>query len=149
VDVAENHESEADNEMLRDFLRGQREAVLDIVEGLDEEAWHRRVALVPGRRVRWVPEPPGDLDEDEAPYDLLTVVFTADEPSAEVIAFYLAQCAHSEVVLAATPLSARPLGKYNLGGFDPPNGRWVVLHMIEETSRHAGHRISRGSSSTV
>ena len=38
-----DHESEADDEMLRDFLRGQREAVLAIVEGLDEEAWHRSV----------------------------------------------------------------------------------------------------------
>ncbi|MFI5287607.1 MAG: hypothetical protein ACHQ4F_14990, partial [Candidatus Dormibacteria bacterium] len=38
-----NHESEAGDEMLRAFLRGQRESVLAIVEGLDEEAWHRSV----------------------------------------------------------------------------------------------------------
>jgi hypothetical protein len=25
------------------------------------------------------------------------------------------------------------------GGRTPPDVRWVVLHMIEETARHAGH----------
>jgi hypothetical protein len=41
--VAGDHESEADDEMLRDFLRGQRESILAIVDGLDEEAWHRSI----------------------------------------------------------------------------------------------------------
>ena len=31
------------DDMLRDFLRAQRESVLAIVEGLSEEAWHRSV----------------------------------------------------------------------------------------------------------
>jgi hypothetical protein len=35
--------SEASDEMLRGFLRAQRESVLAIVEGLSEEAWHRSV----------------------------------------------------------------------------------------------------------
>jgi hypothetical protein len=30
-----------------------------------------------------------------------------------------------------------PRGRH--GDFAPPNVRWVVLHMIEETARHAGH----------
>jgi hypothetical protein len=158
VDVAEDREGEAADEMLRDFLRGQRESVLAIVEGLDEEAWHRTVVptgwtpaglvehlggaewhwfqgVVAGRR----PELPGDLAEDQPPYDPLTVVFTTDASSAEVVAFYRDQCAESEAVLATTPLSAPPRGKHGLGGFEPPNVRWVVLHMIEETARHAGH----------
>ena len=70
----------------------------------------------------------------DAPY---AVVFTTDEPSAEVIAFYRDQCAQSEAVLATTPLSATPLGQH--GSDEVPNVRWVVLHMIEETARHAGH----------
>jgi hypothetical protein len=157
-DVAEDQESEAADEMLRDFLRGQRESVLAIVEGLNEDDWHR--SIVPtgwtpaglvehlgGAEWHWFqgvvagkePELPGDVDEDLPPYDPLTVVFTTDEPSAEVVAFYRNQCAESEAVLAVTPLSAHVLGKHNLGGFQPPNVRWVVLHMIEETARHIGH----------
>ena len=45
--------------------------------------------------------------------------------------------AESESVLATTPLSVPPRGRH--GPYEPPNVRWVVLHMIEETARHAGH----------
>ncbi len=39
-----------------------------------------------------------------------------------------------------TPLSALPRGRHgDLEMDEPPNVRWVVLHMIEETARHAGH----------
>ncbi len=156
--MAGDEVSDADDALLREFLRGQREVVVAIVEGLDEAAWHRSVVpsgwtpagllehlggaewhwfqgVVAGRQ----PELPGDLDEDQPPYDPLTVVFTTDASSAEVLAFYREQCAASEAVLDSTPLSASPLGRHGLGESEPPNVRWVVLHMIEETARHAGH----------
>jgi hypothetical protein len=158
VNVGGDHEGGADDEMLREFLRGQRESVLAIVDGLDEDDWHRSVVptgwtpagLVEhlgGAEWHWFqgvvagkqPELPGDLDEDLPPYDPLTVVFTTDEPSSEVVAFYRDQCAQSEAVLDVTPLSAAPVGKHGLGEFEPPDVRWVVLHMIEETARHVGH----------
>jgi Protein of unknown function (DUF664) len=157
VDVARDLEIEAEDEMLRAFLRGQRESVLAIVEGLDEEAWHRPIVptgwtpagLVEhlgGAEWHWFqgvvagqqPELPGDLAEDQPPYDPLTVVFTTEAPSAEVVTFYRDQCEQSEAVLATTPLSAPPLGEHGHGS-EPPDVRWVVLHMIEETARHAGH----------
>jgi len=154
--VAGDNENEADDELLRAFLRGQRESVLAVVEGLDEEAWHRSVVPtgwtpagllehLGGAEWHWFqgvvagkqPELPADLAEDQPPYDPLSVVFTTGAPSAEVVTFYRNQCAQSEEVLAITPLSARPLGKH--GRYEPPNVRWVVMHMIEETARHAGH----------
>ena len=106
-----------------------------LVEHLGGAEWHWFQGVVAGKQ----PELPGHLDEDQPPYDPLTVVFTTDEPSTEVIAFYRDQCAQSETVLDTTPLSAPPLGKHGFGEFEPPNVRWVVLHMIEETARHAGH----------
>jgi Protein of unknown function (DUF664) len=158
VIVVGDQEREADDEMLRDLLRGQREAVLAVVAGLDEADWHRSVVPtgwtpagmlehLGGAEWHWFqgvvagkqPELPGDVAEDRPPYDPLTVVFTTDEDSTEVISFYRDQCAQSESVLATTPLSARPLGKHGFGGSEPPNVRWIVLHMIEETARHAGH----------
>jgi hypothetical protein len=42
-------------------------------------------------------------------------------------------------VLAVTPLSAPPRGKHGDPDNEPPDVRWVVLHIIEETARHAGH----------
>lgn len=38
-----------------------------------------------------------------------------------------------------TPLSAAPLGKHGDPADEPPDVRTVVLHLIEETARHAGH----------
>jgi hypothetical protein len=151
-----DHTSPSTDEMLRSFLRGQRESVLAIVEGLSEEAWHRSVVPtgwtpagmvehLGGAEWHWFqgvvagkePELPGDVDDDQPPYDLMTVVFTSEATSAEVVTFYRDQCAASEAVLAITPLSARPRGRH--GEDEPPNVRWIVLHMIEETARHAGH----------
>jgi hypothetical protein len=148
----------ANDEMLLDFLRAQRESVLAIVDGLDEKDWHRSVvptgwtpagmlAHLGGAEWHWFqgvvagrqPDLPGDVDEDQPRYDPLTVVFTAEEPSAEIIEFYRGQCAQSDEVLATTPLSAPPIGKHGLDNGEPPNVRWIVLHMIEETARHAGH----------
>jgi hypothetical protein len=154
--VGEDHERDAGDEMLRDYLRAQRASVLAIAEDMREEDWHRSVVptgwtpagmiehlggaewhwfqgVVAGRQ----PELPGDLAEDRPPYDPLAVVFTTDDSSAEVVAFYRDQCAQSEAVLATVPLSAAPLGLHRR--YEPPNVRWVVLHMIEETARHAGH----------
>jgi Protein of unknown function (DUF664) len=148
---------DTEDQALLDFLAAQRAAVLAIVDGLDEEAWHR--SIVPsgwtpaglvehlgGAEWHWFqgvvtgarPEPqPGD--EDLPPYDP-TAAFISDEPSAEILAFYREQCANSDAVLAATPLSAAPRGKHGVPGRDEPaDVRWVVLHMIEETARHAGH----------
>ncbi len=130
--------------------------MLSIVEGLDEEAWHRSavpsgwtpaglVEHLGGAEWHWFqgvvageePEPPPG-DEELTPYDP-TAAFVSDEPSAEIIAFYRGQCAASDAVLAATPLSGAPRGRHGDPEMEPPTVRWVVLHMIEETARHAGH----------
>jgi hypothetical protein len=152
-----NQPEDKDDQALLDFLHAQRNVVLSIVEGLDEEAWHRSVVpsgwtpagLVEhlgGAEWHWFqgvvagkhPEPaPGD--EDLPPYDPMAA-FVSNEPSAEIIGFYREQCASSDAVLAVTPLSAQPRGRHGVPGQDePPDVRWVVLHMIEETARHAGH----------
>jgi hypothetical protein len=150
-----NRNEDAEDQALVAFLAAQRAAVLSIVAGLDEDAWHRSVVpsgwtpagLVEhlgGAEWHWFQgvvagkhfEPaPGD----EAPYDP-TAAFVSDEPSAEIINFYRDQCASSDAVLAVTPLSARPRGRHGDPEMEEPvDVRWIVLHMIEETARHAGH----------
>jgi hypothetical protein len=152
--MASNQNEGAQDQALVAILAAQRNAVLSIVAGLEEQAWHQSVVpsgwtpagLVEhlgGAEWHWfqgvvagkAPEPaPGD--EDLPPYDP-TAAFVSDLPSAEIIGFYRDQCASSDTVLAATPLSAPPHGRH--GDYQPPTVRWVVLHMIEETARHAGH----------
>jgi hypothetical protein len=145
-----------DDQALLDFLAAQRAAVLSIVAGLDEEAWHRSVVPsgwtpagmvehLGGAEWHWFqgvvsgikPEPPPG--EELTPYDPMAA-FVSDLPSAEIIGFYRDQCASSDAVLAVTPLSAAPRGKHGVPGQDEPSDvRTIVLHMIEETARHAGH----------
>jgi uncharacterized protein DUF664 len=156
MNMTDLHPKSPDDQALLAFLDAQRGAVLSIVAGLDEAAWHRSVVpsgwtpagLVEhlgGAEWHWFqgvvagasPELPAD--EDQAPYDP-TAAFVCDEPAAEIIAFYRDQCSRSDAVLAETSLSAAPRGRHGDPEMDePPDVRWVVLHMIEETARHAGH----------
>jgi hypothetical protein len=144
-----------EDQMLLAFLAAQREAVLAIVEGLDEEAWHRPVVpsgWTPAGLVEhlgnaerhWFPGVVANSDT-ELPWDIGLppydphAAFVLDRSSAEIISYYRDQCARSDAVLAATPLSAPLRGKHGRYEHEPPDVRWVVLHMIEETARHAGH----------
>jgi len=153
-----------DDQALLAFLAAQRDAVLKIVEGLPEEAW--QTPVVPsgwtvagmlwhlgGVELHWLQhvttgvaeEEPAEeetAEEEGGGYDP-EAAFTCDWPSADLIANYRDQCWRSDEVLAVTPLSAPPRGL----GFHPDpeytrhitNVRWIVLHVIEETARHAGH----------
>jgi hypothetical protein len=154
--VTVNQPVPAEDQVLLDFLAAQREIVLGIVEGLDEEAWHRSVVPsgwttaglvehLSGVELHWFQEvvadedttPPGD--EDMPPYDPMAA-FVTDWSSADIIAEYRELCARSDAVLAVTPLSARPRGKHGDPQVaEPSTVRWVVLHVIEEIARHAGH----------
>jgi uncharacterized protein DUF664 len=59
----------------------------------------------------------------------------ARKPMSELIADYQAQCGKSREIVAAHDLDevvSLPSGR-------ELTVRWVVIHMIEETARHAGH----------
>ncbi len=105
-----NQPEGTEDQALLAFLAAQRDAVLSIVAGLDEEAWHRSVVpsgwtpagLVEhlgGAEWHWFqgvvtgadPEPP-PADEDLPPYDP-EAAFVSDLPSAEIIAEYRDLCA--------------------------------------------------------
>ena len=60
-----------------------------------------------------------------------------DRTLAEVLAAYDAQCRRSDEVIAA-----HDLDDPGVGGQFPSAGAslgWMLLHMLEETARHAGH----------
>jgi len=153
-----------EDQALLAFLDAQRHSVLKIVEGLPEEAW--QTPVVPsgwtvagmlwhlcGVEHHWlqhvttgvIEERPPDEeggDEEEGAYDP-EAAFTCHWSSADLIAGYRDECRRSDEVLAVTPLPAAPRGL--AFHHDPEytkqitNVRWIVLHVIEETARHAGH----------
>jgi Protein of unknown function (DUF664) len=146
----------AEDQMLLDFLAAQRATALDIVAGLSEEAWHRSVVPsgwtpvglvehLSGAQFHWFvgvvagedTSPPPDADVQ--PYDPMAP-FVTDWSSADIIAEFREISARSDSILAVTPLSAAPRGKHGDPQVaEPPDVRWVVLHVIEEIARHCGH----------
>jgi hypothetical protein len=141
------------------FLDQQRDAVVAIVEGLDEVQLNTPVlpsrwtpiGLVrhlAGAEAMWFqgvvlgirPEVTWNDGVDDPPYDP-EAPFTTDHASPAVIEQYRRQCEISNEVLRSRDLDTALLGEV---AFDWPGEpitdlRWVVLHMIEETARHAGH----------
>ncbi|MBO4271419.1 DUF664 domain-containing protein [Microbispora triticiradicis] len=132
------------------FLEAQRASVLAIIEGLDDEAL--TTPLLPSR---WTPlglvEHLGYAERhwfqeiatgsaEPLPWPDRDVPLTTPRQPAEVFAFYRDQCERSDAVLASMPLSAPPRGRHPAPlGDEITDLRRIVLHMIEETARHAGH----------
>ena len=58
-----------------------------------------------------------------------------DESTADVIAFY--GRARAAADMAIDELDVDAVGTAWFG--DPVSMRWVLIHMVEETARHAGH----------
>ncbi len=132
------------------FLRAQRESVLAILDGLGEEELTRPV-LPSGwtslgmvehlgyAERHWFQEiVTGSADPLSWPDDHRPLT-TPRRPEA-VFAFYREQCRRSDEVFAATPLSTPPRARHPGSlGEEITDLRGVVLHVIEETARHAGH----------
>src|SRR5690242_8161545 len=160
--MTSNRNEDAEDQALLAFLAAQRDAVLSIVAGLDEEAWHRSVVpsgwtpagLVEhlgGAEWHWFqgvvtgakPEPPPG-DEDVPSYDP-TAAFVCDEPSAEIIGFYRDQCASSDAVLAVTPLSAATPRIGRMRPVQPHHSTSTIevlrqIHWIRLDSEHRAQR---------
>jgi uncharacterized damage-inducible protein DinB len=132
------------------FLEAQRSSVLAIVDGLDTQAlttpvlpsgwtplgliehlgyaerhWFQEIVTGSAEPLPW--------PDDHTP-------LTTPRPPSAVFAFYRAQCERSNAVLASLPLSTPPRGRHpGWLGEETTDLRRIVLHMIEETARHAGH----------
>ena len=137
---------DAERETLMFFLAAQRASVLAIVDGLDDDQLVRSV--VPSG---WSPasmiEHLGDAER--AWFRTVVAGLPFDDGDrvcprsvAEMLDYYRAETIHSDEILAATSLDARPAARplVDIGiAADAMTVRDVVLHLIEETARHAGH----------
>ena len=71
------------------------------------------------------------LEDDEA-------AVTDDDTPDGLVAAYRAAAAYSNGIVAGVADLSRP-GARTLRETEPPSMRWVLVHLIEETARHAGH----------
>ena len=148
----------AETEGLVHYLNQQRAAVLEIVDGLPETALRRAVFPSGWTCLGLI----NHLAVDDERYWFRGVA--AGEPiefpvaddtgwqvgpevaAADVFGLYHDEIARANAIIAATPLDAlarRRDPRWDVWGWPPPgetvNLRWIILHMIEETARHAGH----------
>lgn len=130
--------------------------MLAILDGLPEPAL--RTSMVPsgwtplgllehlvGAEFFWIQvallgkHEPMPIPDGAQPRDVMGP-FVTERPVAEVIESYRGQCAENDVAVRDLPLGTAPR-------FPPPwvaegeaaDLRWILLHLIEETARHAGH----------
>ncbi|OXM71864.1 MULTISPECIES: DinB family protein [Amycolatopsis] len=139
-----------EREQLTAFLDFLREAVVLKCAGLTDEQARRSLvpselttiaglvghltyvehywfeAVLAGRPNRWAEKLADDRDADFR--EALTV------PLADLVAAYRAQCATSREI--AAELAPDTLVSFKDGSV---NLRYVLIHMVEETGRHAGH----------
>jgi hypothetical protein len=147
-----NASPETERAGLSEFLDYQREALIDKLQGLsDEEArmtatvsslsllslvkhsaiWERRwfQVIVAGRRFA------GEWPEVQSAGVDPTFRLAEEDTVETVVADYREQIAASQEILGGFDLDA-PCAWPEMAD---QNLRWVALHMIEETARHAGH----------
>ncbi|MEV0095407.1 DinB family protein [Streptomyces sp. NPDC050738] len=139
-----------EKKVLSAYLAAQRTSVLAILDGLDPQAlttsvvpsgwtplgliehlgyaerhWFQEVVTGEAEPLVW----PDDHDPSTTP-----------RPPEMVFAFYEDQCRRSDAVIARTPLSAPPQGSHpGMVDDEVADLRGIIMHMVEETARHAGH----------
>ena len=139
----------SEKDILRVSIDRHRKALLWKIEGLSEEQL-RRVLVPSGTNLLglikhlgaveygWfcetfgVPTEPLPFDDDDEEADLR---IEEGETAESVLAFYERACAAADRVIEEHDLDF--VGRTFHG--EPVSLRWVLVHMIEETARHAGH----------
>ncbi len=142
----------AEKELLEAFLDYHRATLLGKVAGLGDEELRR--AWVPSgtsllslvkhlgyvERV-WFQERfagqefdhPWSNEDPDADFRI-----EPDERTESVLAFYREQCDRSRAIVAGASLDAITKRRHERTG-EEFSLRWILIHMIEETSRHNGH----------
>jgi hypothetical protein len=138
-----------EKQSLKVSLDRHRDAVLWKLEGLDDEALRR--AMTPSGtnllglvkhlaavEYGWFcdtfgrPAEPMPFDQDDPDADLRV---RPDETTGDVLAFYGRARAAADRAIAELELETTGTAWFG----DAVSLRWVLIHMVEETARHAGH----------
>jgi hypothetical protein len=132
-----------ERETLQGLLAFQRESVVRKVDGVGEEA-ARASPVSSGTNLLWLVKHLTQAEslwivhrfagrDDALPDDSLR----PEDTLAGAVAGYRANWARVDAVVA----SASSLDQVcqAIGDGAPPNLRWVLMHLLEETARHAGH----------
>jgi uncharacterized damage-inducible protein DinB len=141
----------SEKEVLAGFLDHYRQVMLDVCEGLSEEQLRR--PMVPSgtsllgliKHLAYTER--GWFQENVAnePYDYPFPLDATDDPdfriepdetAEDIFELYRQACGESRRVLESAALDDPIRNPERSADY---NVRWVLVHMLEETARHAGH----------
>jgi Protein of unknown function (DUF664) len=133
----------SERETLRALLQYQRDSLVRKVVGVDEEA-ARRSPVGSGTTLLWLVKHMSVAETRwivrrfaGQPVDLPSDAVGPDDTLATAIDGYRHTWERVDAVVAAAPSLEETCRE--LGGEAPVNLRWVLMHLLEETARHAGH----------
>ena len=144
----------SEREGLLTFLEHQREAVRHATFGLHEDQARQRPtssALSLGGLVKHLTDaelgwtdrirgvPPGDTAFDDY---MASFVLSEEETLAAALLRYGEACAQTDITINEIDDLGRRVPLPEAPWFPDPKDctvRWILLHLIEETARHAGH----------
>ncbi|MFF2568765.1 DinB family protein [Streptomyces sp. NPDC058084] len=146
-DVPPPHGGTDERSTLLPFLGYLREAVAAKAEGVDPRLARRPgvpsgtsllglVKHLTAVETHWFVR---TFEGADVPMPDLGMEVAEDVTAARVLADYREACRRSDEIVAGCPdletVSARPAGQAHVHR----SLRWILVHMIEETARHAGH----------
>jgi uncharacterized damage-inducible protein DinB len=133
----------SERETLRVLLQYQRDSLARKVAGVDEEA-ARRSPVGSGTTLLWLVKHMSVAETRwivrrfaGQPVDLPSDTVGPDDTLATAVDRYRHTWERVDAVVAAAPSLEETCRE--LAGEAPVNLRWVLMHLLEETARHAGH----------
>lgn len=143
----------AERETLISYLNAQREHILGILEGLDDDALRRSLLPTGWSCIALVQHLALDVErfwfqcvvegDAEAAAKLPDNAWQVDpdRTGADVLALYRQEIERANAIIAATPLDAAPVWWPGdlFGDWRLHELRQIILHVMTETATHAGH----------
>jgi uncharacterized protein DUF664 len=134
--------------MLEGFLDYYRDVVVNKIDGLSREDAGRVmtasglsplgvVAHLTEVEYNWFDEKFAGHPERPDPVEHGEFQLSSDDTVASIIEEYRAACAVSRVIASKAVLDDLSVVDHDVWG--RTSLRWIYIHMIEETARHAGH----------
>jgi uncharacterized damage-inducible protein DinB len=131
-----------ERQTLQALLQYQRESLVRKVEGVDEDA-ARRQFVESGTTLLWLMRHIAHAETlwfvrrfAALDVELDDGVVKADDTIGAAVDAYRTTWARVDAIVSAAGLDDLCRG---LPGERPVNLRWVLMHLLEETARHAGH----------
>jgi uncharacterized damage-inducible protein DinB len=136
--------TDGERETLHALLQYQRESMVRKVAGVDDE-WARRALVPSGTTLLWLMKHMARAETlwvvhrfaGEDIGDAADDTVRRDDTLAAAVDVYRATWARVDAIVAAAP-SLDELCR-DTDGESAVNLRWVLMHLLEETARHAGH----------